>query len=141
MCSYKLIFLFITLLLICSCATTDDIQNHSQNEIILTIIPSTEIPVSWDSTYYQHDSSYLAYLDTIAADSLAEVLVNSDLPITDFWYPNIDYICMIPIRGGSEVVVKLDRPDTTIYEYGFQEYDGFPVYCVPIWRHYEFIKD
>ncbi len=120
--------------------TTESNDGDFQLQIELEIIPYSDIPSSWGSTFYQHNSNWVGVFDTTAADSLAGVLKNSDLPIIHMWFPQVGSICGIPIRGGSEVILKLSLPDTSVYQFGFQLPDGFPLSCVSTWRHYKFVE-
>ena len=116
------------------------VKNEKQLE--LEIIPSNQVIINWDSTIYQHKTTdWTTFLDTAAIDSLANLLKNSELLIEDMWYPNEDTPCMLPLRAGSEIIVRLSKPDTLIFKYGFQNHEGgFPIGCFGTWRHYKYVN-
>ncbi len=113
------------------------IMKKTEVQIEFELVPYTAIPSVWDSTFYQHDSNW--YGDTTAADSLANVLKYSGLPVTDFWFPQWPSECGIALISGSDAILKLIEPDTSVYRMGFQPHDSFPLACVQIWRHYKFV--
>jgi len=135
----SLLCLAISFLVSCQ-KTTKSNDEVFQLQIEFEIIPSNEVPKDWDSTFYQQNSNWAGFFDTTAADLLADELKDSNLPITDMWFPQVGFICGVPIRAGSEVIIKLSLPDTSIYQFGFQPQDGFPVVCVHTWRHYKFVE-
>ncbi|MFQ6607111.1 MAG: hypothetical protein ACE5EE_01095 [Fidelibacterota bacterium] len=132
-----LIGLEISFLVSCQ-QTTESSDGDFQLQINLEIVSYTDIPSSWDSTFYQHNLNWIGFFDTTAADSLADVLKDSNLPIVDMWFPQEESICSIPLRVGSEVILKLNSVDSSIVLFGFQSPDGFPLSCVRKWRHYIF---
>lgn len=120
----------------------ENISTNNNREMQLEIITAQQINFNWDATIYQHNSNW-DYIsnNTTSIDSLANVLKNSVLPIEDMWYPNEDNFCMnmVPIRAGSQIIIKLSRHDSRIQDYGFQSNDGeFPIGCFLSWRHYKF---
>jgi len=110
----------------------------------LEIIPASSFTPSWDTTFYQLDSARSfnrpIFPDTIAADSFANVLLRSGLPVTDFWYPNQQSTFKFWIRPGSEVIVKLQYPDIATAQFGLHTRDGFFVPWIRNWRHYVFTR-
>ena len=136
------ILLFANAILLFACYSCDSnlINIDNVKEMQLEIIPANEVRITWDSTIYQHNSNWNTYLDTTAIDSLANFLKNMDFQIQDMWYPNEDTPCMVPIRAGSEIIIKLNKADGRILDYGFQKHeDGFPIACFGSWRHYKYI--
>lgn len=117
--------------------------DNINREMEVELIAPQQINLNWDSTIYQHNSQWnYSLVDTAAIDSLANLLKNSVLHIEDMWYPNEDTFCMnmMPIRTGSEIIIKLNKPDSRILNYGFQNNDGgFPIGCFNPWRHYKYL--
>jgi hypothetical protein len=112
-------------------------QNKRSME--LEIVPSDSVSINWgDSTVYQHGTDWHSYLDTVAYDSLAIFLKNSELPIEDMWCPNEEMHCKIPYTPGMEVVLRLSKPDALVFRYGFHNIYGFPISCYSHWRHYKY---
>ena len=135
-----IVFLFVTALLVSCNDNGNPIVNKKEKQMELEIIPSNQVLITWDSTIYQHNTNWKTYLDTTAADSLANLLNNSEVLIEDMWYPNEISECGIQIIAGREVIIKLNKPDTLIFSYGFQNNDGiFPIICFNFWRHYKYI--
>ncbi len=120
----------------CSKSTEPAVQLQYQ----LEIVPSSSVSISWDTTFYQHDTTWtlMNFLDTTAADSFANVLGTSHLAVTDFWFPQANTQCKVLIRVGSEVIVKLQKPDTNAKAIGLQTRNGFPIECFLTWRHYKY---
>jgi hypothetical protein len=117
--------------------------NHPTNyekELKLEIVYVNQVSIDWDSTVYQHKPIYSSY-DTTYVDSLANVLKESKILIEDMWCPNsLDTECSILLISGRGIIIKLKEPDSSIYQYGFQENDGsFLIGCFRFWRHYKFI--
>ena len=140
----QLIILFISsvLVIFISCENSTTLtEDDVKFQIELEIIPYTDIPSDWDSAFYQHDTNWDSFFDTTGADSLAEYLKETDLPLGNMWFPQVGSICGIPIRNGSEVILKLTVADTSVYQFGFQHTDGFPLSCVSNWRHYKYVRD
>lgn len=135
-----LILLFAAALLF-GCEKDNPLANKNEKQIELEIIPSNQVLIVWDSTVYQHKTIYSQY-DSTYVDSLAIFLKNSKISIEGMWYPfNENTPCLILIRAGSEIIIKLKEPDPSIYKYGFQKNDGgFPINCFGLWRHYKFIS-
>lgn len=132
-------FFFITTLLTGCGKDENPVINEKEKQINLEIISAGQVKITWDSTVYQHNTDWVDSIDSLAADSLAELLKNSDIPVEELWYPNVITYCEIPIRRGSEVIIKLSKADTLVYNYGFEENDGsFPISCFDYWRHYEY---
>ena len=130
---------FVTTLSIGCTNNENPIANKNEKQLELEIIPANQVLITWDSTIYQHTTYWQTYLDTTDYDSLAISLLNSTLIIEDLWCPNVNTACTIPIRGGSEVIIKLNKPDTLVLSYGFQSNDGsFPIICFDSWRHYKY---
>jgi len=135
-----IVFLFIAALLVSCNDNGNPIVNKKEKQMELEIIPSNQVLITWDSTIYQHNTNWKTYLDTTAADSLANLLNNSEVLIEDMWYPNEISECGILILAGRAVIIKLNKPDTLIFSYGFQNNDGiFPIICFNFWRHYKYI--
>jgi hypothetical protein len=133
------VFLFVATFLISCSKNENPVVDGKEKQMNLEIITSDQVKITWDSTIYQHNTDWAASLDTLAADSLATLLKNSDLSIEELWYPNVITFCEIPIRRGSEVIIKLSKSDTLIYNYGFLDNDGgFPINCFDYWRHYKY---
>jgi len=133
-------FFLTTIISFCFC-NRNPVGSQNNKKMKLEIIPSTEVSIKWaDSTLYQHNSHWNSYLATSAYDSLANLLKNSKILIEDMWCPNEDMHCKIPQpRSGLEIIIKLKRPDTSIYKYGFQKDSlGFPINCFRVWRHYKY---
>ena len=99
----------------------------------LEVIPCDSLPTNFDSTFYQHDP---AFLDTTMLDSILTTLLNAGFAIKDAWYPQTVFMCLIPIKAGIELVIRLAQQDTVIHRYDFHTYNGFPWCCVRYWRHY-----
>ena len=134
------VFLFVIALLVSCNDNGNPIVNKNEKQMELEIIPSNQVLITWDSTIYQHNTNWKTYLDTTAADSLANLLNNSEVLIEDMWHPNENSECGIPIIAGRAVIIKLNKPDTLIFSYGFQNNDGsFPIICFNFWRHYKYI--
>ena len=134
-------FGFLLLLLFTSFLGCNNNPTTTENErhYTLKIIPSNQVYISWDSTIYQHNTSWSSALDSSSADSVANLLSESEILVEEMWYPNEDTPCLIPMRAGSELIIRVNRPDTTIYKYGFQKTDGsFPINCFASWRYYKF---
>ena len=135
----SIMLIVILALLSCSKSTEPTIRLEYQ----LEIIPDSDISISWDTTYYQHDTTWVerTFPDTIAADSFATVLCNSNLPITDLWYPQVGRSgCKILFREGSYVIVKLGMPDLSTKLIGLRTRSTFPISCINTWRHYKFTQ-
>ena len=131
------VFLFAAAVLTGCSDIGNPVVNDKEKQMKLEIIRSDQVKITWDSTVYQHTTDWVESIDTLAADSLAELLKNSDIPVEELWYPNVITYCEIPIRRGSEVIIKLSKADTLVYKYGFEENDGsFPISCFDYWRHY-----
>jgi len=137
-----IIFVFVTVLF-SQCNNGDNpLVNKNEKQLKLEIIYSGEVSINWDSTVYQHTIDWKVFLDITAYDSLANLLKESEISIEAMWCPNQDTDCLILLRAGSEIIIKLNKPDTLIYSYGFQNNDvGFPIDCFPSWRHYKFIYE
>jgi hypothetical protein len=105
-----------------------------------TIISNNEVPGNWDNTFFQQNTNWPGGSRISAADSLAHILKKTNLPLSDMWFPNVGSECSIVLLNGSDVILKLTIPDTSIYRYGFRKNDGFPIVCIPEWKHYEFMK-
>ncbi|MCH8034485.1 MAG: hypothetical protein IH950_12125 [Bacteroidetes bacterium] len=134
-----LVFLFVSALLGSCSESENPIVNKDEKQMELEIIPANKVIITWDSTIYQHSTNWINYIDTTAADSLANFFLNSTVLIEDIWYPNEETPCLFPIRPGSEVIIKLNKPDSLIFNYGFQNNDGgFPIGCFFTWRHYKY---
>jgi hypothetical protein len=138
----KVFVLMFPLVAFLTCSKTT--EPVSQLTYQLEVIPASRFTPSWDTTFCQHDTTWNLnspiFPDTIAADSFANVLTSSGLPVTDFWYPQQSSTCRIWIRSGSEVIVKLQYPDSATAQLGLQTRDGFPIPCIPDWRHYSFTR-
>lgn len=131
--------LFVTALLAGCSGNGNPVVNEKEKQMELEIISADQVQITWDSTVYQHNTDWADSIDTLAADSLAALLINSDLPVEELWYPNVVTYCEIPIRRGSEVIIKLSNADTLVYNYGFEKNDGsFPISCFDFWRHYKY---
>jgi hypothetical protein len=122
--------------------TTEPPGQFAEVRVELEIVPNSAVPSAWDATFYQKDTNWGwdNFFNTKAADSLANFLKRSNIAITDFWFPQEPSICGAPIRVGSEVIVKLEQPDPSIYQIGFVPATGFDIICVRTWRHYKFIR-
>ena len=134
-----IIFLFATFYFSCNSPVTYKDKKHMRMEII----PSDQISISWeDSTIYQHNTNWHSYLNNAAYDSLADLFKNSKILIKDMWVPNEEMHCKIPYTPGMEVIVKLSKPDTLIFKYGFEKNNGgFLISCFEFWRHYKYTYD
>lgn len=133
--------IFIKHKLLFICCITAFLSGCNDRQIELKIIPSNQVEISWDSNIYQHTGMGMSRTDSTAADSLARVLNESSLAIEEMWYPNDENRCDFPMREGTQIIIKLAAPDTSIYKYGFQKNSGgFPVNCFPHWRQYKFIS-
>ncbi|HYQ86942.1 MAG TPA: hypothetical protein VES59_06840 [Bacteroidota bacterium] len=130
----------ILVVLALSCTKPSEPPNNLGREFRLTIVPASSVPHQLDGTYYQHDPTGRNYFDTNVADSLARFFERSALAVSDIWSPNDGFECGMTIIGGSELLLKLERPDTSIYRLGFRAATGFPLACVPTWRHYKFVS-
>ena len=135
-----------TFILLCVSVLLVSCNNSSQltggKRIELKIIQVNQVIINWDATVYQHSPNWNGNIDTLAADSLVQLLNRSKLLIEEIWYPNVENRCGAPIRRGSEIIIKLSKPDSMIYSYGFRKnYGAFPLSCFAFWRHYKFIKD
>lgn len=138
----KILALYFFLLFLPFGCDDNPIINKNGKQIELEIISSNQVLINWDSTIYQHNADWKTYLDTSAVDSLANLLKNSKILIGDMWYPNEYSDCSIQILAGGELIIKLNKPDTLIYSYGFQNnYSVFPINCFGTWRHYKYIYD
>lgn len=138
----KIVALYFFLLFLPFGCDDNPIINKNGKQIELEIISSNQVLINWDSTIYQHNADWKTYLDTTAVDSLANLLKNSEILIEDMWCPNEVTDCLILLKAGSDIIIKLNKPDTLIYSYGFQNNDvGFPIDCFPSWRHYKFIYE
>jgi hypothetical protein len=104
------------------------------------IIPENEVPRNWDNTFYQQNPNWKGFSRISAADSLVNVLKNTNLPLSDMWFPYSDVECTIMLINGSQVILKLSEPDPNIYKYGFGDNEGFPIACIKEWKHYKFAK-
>jgi hypothetical protein len=134
----KAMFTVLALLVFPSCSkTTEPITTLGYE---LEIVHSSSISISWDTTFYQHDTSWNGF-DSAAADSFANILSNSGLGVTDFWYPQSSVECLIILIPGSEVIVKLEKPNPAAGSVHLQMGTGFPLACVPFWRHYKYTKE
>ncbi|HSD63193.1 MAG TPA: hypothetical protein VLB50_05315, partial [Ignavibacteriaceae bacterium] len=119
---------------------TASFSGCSDRQIELKIIPSNQVAITWDSSVYQHTTLSFSNIDSSGADSIAQSLNKSNLLIEEMWYPDEDTRCALPMRSGSEIIIKLAGPDTGVFKYGFQKNSGgFPVNCFEHWRHYKFI--
>ena len=136
----KTSFATIMLLTLMSCSKTTEPAVQLQYQ--LEIIPSSSVSISWDTTFYQHDTTWteMNFPDTAAADSFANVLKTSNLSVTDFWFPQVKTQCKVLLRVGSEVIVKLQKPDTSAKALGLRTRFGFPIDCFLTWRHYKYTK-
>ncbi len=133
------VFLFSTVIMTGCGDNGNPVAGNKEKQMKLEIISSDQVKITWDSTVYQHNTDWSDSIDTLAADSLAALLKNSDLPVEELWYPNVITYCEIPIRRGSELILKLSKADTLVYNYGFQENDGsFPISCFDYWRYYQY---
>ena len=136
---YAAFILLFTAFSFYSC-NNNPLASQNKKKMELEIIPYQEVSIKWNSTVYQHNSHWNSYLDTTAYDSLANLLRNSEILVEDMWCPNEDISCKIPYIPGMEVIVKLSKPDTSIYNYGFQDNTGgFSTDCFRVWRHYKYI--
>ena len=129
----------------CHHANAPQVDNGTKTvlDIQFEIVSGTNIPPSFDSSFYQHDESWHAngFYDTTAADSFASVLKFSGLSVTDFWFPNTAKICGNPIGFGSNAIVKLEPDDTAAHNFGLRRIvDQFPIRCFRVWRHYKYVK-
>lgn len=118
----------------------DTVGDRFPSRFEVQIVSHSNIPLSWDSTYYQHDPSWKSAFDSLAADSLARELVKNRIRIAEMWYPQTDFMCAVPIKAGSEVIVRLERSDDNLINLGFERATNFPVACCAKWRHYQFVK-
>ena len=107
--------------------------------IRLEIIPDSLLPQNLDSTYYTHDVTWEdRFFDTTAADQFADSL-KVFTSITDMWFPNEPSLTLQPMRVGSDVKVKLSKPDTAVERMGLSYTgEGF-VEIIKTWRHYKFV--
>ncbi|MFZ0456052.1 MAG: hypothetical protein WCE54_13060 [Ignavibacteriaceae bacterium] len=137
----QIVYCFLFMNLFISCSKNDNpIVDKNTEQVKLEIISSDRFIINRDSTVYQHNSNWHSYLDTNAYDSLANLLKGSELEIDGMWCPNEEMHCKIPYTPGMEIIVKLKRADTLIYNYGFKEMNGeFPVNCYNYWRYYKYI--
>ncbi len=127
--------------LLAGCNNASQLTGEQNKRIKLEIIPANQVKINWDTTIYQHSTNWIANIDTLAGDSLVQLLNRSKLLIEEIWYPNEENRCGTLIRRGSEIILKLIKPDSLVYNYGFQvNYGGFPVHCFASWRHYKFFK-
>lgn len=133
---YSIIFYVLIFLTGCCHSGNPDIQNRKSE---LKIISPDQVKINWDSTVYQHTSKWISQIDTLAADSIAQLFNESGLLIEEMWYPNENTRCAAPTRVGSEIIIKLASPDDRIFKFGFQRnMEGFPINCYAHWRHYKF---
>ena len=134
------IFLFVATFLIGCSNNENPVANKNEKQLDLKIIPANQVIISWDSTIYQHNTNwYYSSSDSSSIDSVANLFCKNEILIEEMWYPNEESMCGIPIRGGSKLIIRLNKPDTTIYKYGFQKNDGdFPIICFAQWRHYKY---
>lgn len=129
-------FLFASILFGCN---DNSVTYRNKKDMRLEIVPSDSITINWgDSTTYQHNADWHSYLDTVAYDSLANFFKNSEILIEDMWCPNEDMSCKIPYTPGMEIILRLTKPDTSIFRYGFHSIYGFPLSCYKYWRHYKY---
>ena len=133
-------FLFLSILLLQYCSENENpISNKIDKDLDLEIISCENISITWDSTVYQGVSRWGPTIDSTTADSLANVLKDSEILIQDMYTPNAVFTCGEPIRGGSIIIVKLSDPDSSIFKYGFENnYVHFTFCCIFSWRHYKY---
>ncbi len=138
----KIFALYFFLLFLPFGCDNNPLINKNEKKIELEIISANQILINWDSTIYQHNTDWNSYLNSTAYDSLANLLKNSEILIEDMWCPNEVTDCLILLKAGSDIIIKLNKPDTLIYSYGFQNNDGvFPIGCFGLWRHYKYIHE
>jgi len=125
--------------------TCTDVPNQPSKPYYgMEIIHNSATPRVVDSTYYHHDPTWTAFFDTTAADSFANVLFQSSLDVSDFWFPEgwQSLNCATPLRPGMEIIVKLAVPDSVgAAALGLQRGINLAFGCVYRWRHYIFAKD
>jgi hypothetical protein len=136
----SILFILLFFCFIISCATPADVTEGNTLSVELEIVPFSAIPETWDSLFYQHDTSWPNPSNTSHADSLANALARSGAKVADLWYPDAGNECMMLFLNGSDVIVRLSHPGAEINELGFQQATSFSVSCVSMWRHYKFTK-
>ena len=115
-------------------------ENPSPSRFEVEIIPYSDIPLDWDSTFFQHDATWNIGFDTLAADSLAREFLVNKIKIQDMWYPHSVFMCGIPTKAGSEVIIRLNSVDDNLSRLGFEKATSFPLVCCQKWKHYRFIE-
>ena len=125
------------LVILASCSKTT--EPIIEVDYQLEIVPNSSLSISWDTTYYQHDATWKAS-DTLAADSFATVLKNSNLGVTDFWFPQSPTECTILLIVGSEVIVKLEKANDAASSVHLKTRESYPLVCNQTWRHYKYAR-
>jgi len=133
----KAMFAVMALLVFGSCSKTT--EPVTQVDYQLEIVSSSSLSISWDTTFYQHDATWRG-VDTLAADSFANVLKYADIGVTDFWFPQSPTECAILLLAGSDVIVKLENPNPAASSVHLQTRSGYPLGCNQFWRHYKYTK-
>lgn len=125
-----------------SCSNPTSISIISDKaRIQVDTVTIREVPTQFDTLtlYLGIELSWGMRLNPTRADSLADWFAQSQLKISDMWFPLDDPICARSYVTFNEVYLRLERPDTMVSSLGLYSTDAVSP-CFLLYKHYRFIR-
>jgi hypothetical protein len=101
-------------------------------EITFSYVYADSLGLSDNTGLYYKTANWVK----LGGDSVIKVLLDSNLSLSEFWYPTAPGPCLDPTTHEREIA-RLINPDTSIYRFGYTPLaPGYNDFCLPLWRHY-----
>lgn len=105
-------------------------------QIDTTIIPADSMIGVGGAGFYAKFVAWQGPFNPLLGDSALDTLLEADLAVTEFWYPQEPSLCVDPLAHEREIA-RLEPPDSSILRFGYAPLDsGYADCCIPIWRRY-----
>jgi hypothetical protein len=114
--------------------------NQTHLQIDMTVVAFDSLGAIGGSGFYYKPVVWTGSFSPLWGDSVVRFLLDSNLTLQEFWYPDAPGICLDPFNHQWEIA-KLAIPDTVILRFGYQSLPaGYSDVCVRHWRHYKITR-
>ena len=112
--------------------------NKSALQVDTTIVRSDSLGKIGGAGFYCRFGDWReANYNSRRGDSVLQMLLDSNITVLEFWYPEYPSMCLDPFNHIREIV-RLPQSDSTITHLGYDPLNaGFSDHCIPYWRHYK----
>ena len=88
------------------------------------------------TSFYDKTCFWKGQFNPYTGDSVVKMLVDSNVSVLEFWYPETPSKCL-DSRIHELEIVKLSQPDTAISRFSYTPLgSGYSDGCIEFWRHY-----